>query len=138
MSSSNLTMIKKDGKIILAHMYSFRGNPEEMGLYYLHLLRCDGGLSLKEKLCNYKVMDESVYAKYCMLDLLRMKSRYSEIIPRLFLVGDMSCLSVYYPIKRLSPVTRYSTYIPVIYAGATLLTMMNQRMRYIKASTESH
>lgn len=66
MSSSNLTMIKKDGKIILAHLYSFRGNPEEMGLYYLHLLRCDGGLSLKEKLCNYKVMDESVYAKYCM------------------------------------------------------------------------
>ncbi len=66
MSSSSLTMIKKDGMIILAHLYSFRGNSEEMGLYYLHLLRKNGGLRLKEKLCNYKVMDESVYAKYCL------------------------------------------------------------------------
>lgn len=66
MSSSSLTMIKKDGKIILAHLYSFYGYPKEMGLYYLHLLRCDGGLSLKEKLCHYKVMVESVYAKYCL------------------------------------------------------------------------
>lgn len=65
MSTSSLTMIQKDGEIILAHLYSFRGYPEEMGLYYLRLLRRDGGLRLKEKLCHYNVMDESSYAKYC-------------------------------------------------------------------------
>ena len=52
--------------IILAHMYSFRGYPDEIGLYYLRLLRRDGGLRLKDKLRHYNVMDESVYAKYCL------------------------------------------------------------------------
>ena len=65
MSSPNLTMIKKDGKILLAHFYSFRGYPENVGLYYLHLLRRDGGLKLKEMLCHYQFMDESIYNQYC-------------------------------------------------------------------------
>ena len=87
MSSSSLTMIKKDGKIILAHLYSFCGYPEEKGLYYLHLLRCDDGLSLKEKLCNYKVMDESVYAKYCLFGFATDEEALQRDYPSFVLGG---------------------------------------------------
>ncbi len=87
MSSSSLTMIKKDGEIILAHLYSFRGYPEEMGLYYLHLLRKDGGLKLKEKLCNYNVMDERAYAKYCLFGFAPDEEALQRDFPSFVLGG---------------------------------------------------